>query len=341
MKKLQELDLSTLGFSYTQTPYNVRVHYDGNKWGEIEVSQDTDVKMHIASTALHYGQQVFEGLKVSKGVDGKIRLFRVEDNARRMQDSAAYLEMVAPSAELFVEAVRKVVELNADYVPDYGSDGTLYVRPVLFGVGATVGIRPSLEYMLVIFVTPVGRYFRNDAVGIDTLVDRKHDRSGAYGTGHIKAGGNYASSLKSGAEAHAKGYHSVIYLDPIEHRYIDECGAANFFAIQGKKYITPVSTSILPSITNLTLQQIAEDMGYEVERRRIDFVEEIESFDEVGACGTAAVIAPILSIYDPESDKSYKFDGPGPVATELLRRYRAIQLGEEADNHNWNLVVNV
>ncbi len=339
IKRPSEIDYTTLGFSYTRTPYNVRIHYSQGKWGEIQVSDDMNVSMHIASTALHYGQQAFEGLKALMGEDGKVRIFRVDENAKRLQRSAEYLQMAVPPIDLFTEAVEKVVKLNIDYVPPFETGGSLYIRPVLFGVGPTVGVRPSAEYLLIIFVTPVGSYFRNDAIGIDTIIDRKHDRSGAFGTGHIKAGGNYASSLKSGVEGHDKGYHSVMYLDPIEHRYIDECGAANFFGIKNNTYVTPASTSILPSITNMTLQQLAKDKGLDVECRHIDFVNEIDSFEECGACGTAAVIAPILSIYDPENEKHYHFDGKGEIMMSLLQRYRAIQLGQEEDVHGWNTVL--
>ncbi len=339
MKKPNELDYTHLGFSYTETPYNVRCHYRNGEWGEIEVTQDVNVSMHIASTALHYGQQAFEGLKARMGADGKVRIFRLEENAKRMQRSADYLEMAQPPIELFNEAVLTVVKHNIEYVAPYGVDGSLYIRPVLFGVGATVGIRPSDEYMLVIFVTPVGQYFpKGKAPGLNILVDRDHDRSGAHGTGHIKAGGNYASSLKSGVEAYAKGYNSVLYLDPIEHKYIDECGAANFFAIKDNKYITPVSSSILQSITNMSLQDIARDLGLEVECRKIDFKNEIETFEEIGACGTAAIIAQINSIYDPQDDKTYEFSGSETIK-RLLERYFAIQNGTYEDTHNWMTVV--
>ncbi len=339
MKEPSGLNYKTLGFSYTQTPYNIRIHYSNGAWGVPMVSDDPNVNIHIASTALHYGQQAFEGLKAQCGADGKVRIFRVDENGKRLQRSAEYLEMAIPPLDMFCDAVKEVVRLNLKWVPPYGSGGSLYIRPVLFGVGATVGVRPSAEYLLIIFVTPVGQYFRNDATGIDTVVDRKHDRSGGFGTGHIKAGGNYASSLKSGVKAHADGYDSVIYLDPVEHKYIDECGAANFFGIKNNTYVTPISSSILPSITNMTLQQIAKDLGMNVECRKIDLNEEVGTFEEVGACGTAAIIAPVMSIVDVENDKKYTFKGMGDNMKALYERYRAIQLGEAEDTHNWNTIV--
>ncbi len=339
MKNNTELDYSTLGFTYVKTPYNLRCHYKNGAWGEVTVSEDENISIHIASTALHYGQQAFEGLKAVMGADGKARIFRVADNAKRMQNSAKYLEMAVPPIELFCDMVERAVKLNVDFVPPYGSGGTLYIRPVLFGVGATVGVKPSEEFLLVVFVTPVGRYFKNDSVGINTLVDREHDRSGSKGTGHVKAGGNYASAMQSTKIAHEKGYNSAIYLDPIEHRYIDECGTTNFFGIKNNTYVTPISGSILPSITNMTLQQLAQDMGMKVEQRKIDFLEEITTFDEVGGCGTAAVVAPISSIFDPESNRTYTFDTPGEITSKLRDQYKAIQCGDAEDTHGWNTVL--
>ncbi len=339
MTKPTELDYATLGFSYTETPYNVRCHYREGSWGRLQISDDPYLPIHIASTALHYGQQAFEGLKAFRGKDGKVRIFRMDENARRLQRSAAYLEMAVPPMELFCSAVTEAVKNNIDYVPPYGSGGSLYIRPVLFGVGPTVGVRPSANYMLIVFVTPVGHYFRNGTRGIDVMVDRHHDRSGAFGTGAVKAGGNYASSLKSGIEAHKKGYDSVLYLDPTEHKYVDECGAANFFGIKNNTYVTPVSSSILPSITNMTLMTIAQDLGINVECRKIDFEGEIESFEECGACGTAAVIAPISSIYDPDNERHFTFKTIGDVTKLLYNTYHGIQSGELEDKHGWNTIV--
>lgn len=339
LKKPNELDFSTLGFSYTRTPYNARVHYCDGAWGKIQLSDDDMIPIHIASTAIHYGQQAFEGLKALRGKDGKLRIFRMEENAKRLQRSAEYLKMAPVPTDLFCQAVTEVVKANIEYVPAYETGGSLYIRPVLFGVGATVGVRPAQEYMLVIFVTPVGAYFKGGMCGINTMIDRHHDRAGAHGTGHVKAGGNYASSLKSGVEAHDKGFDSVLYLDPTEHKYIDECGAANFFGIKDNTYVTPASSSILPSITNMTLQQIAKDLGLKVECRPIDFSSEMSTFTECGACGTAAVITPIASVTDPESGKKYEFKVVGDVTQRIYDTYRGIQLGMLEDRHGWNTII--
>ncbi|MEG0602202.1 MAG: branched-chain amino acid aminotransferase [Mucinivorans sp.] len=339
MKRPEEIDFMNLPFGYVQTPWNLRVKCTKGEWGAIEKSQDENVSIHMASSGLHYGQQAFEGLKAFRGKDGQVRVFRMCENAKRLQRSAQYLRMAEPSVELFEEMVRQIVTLNIDYVPPVEADGSLYIRPVLFGVGPRVGVSPSDDYLLLLFVTPVGAYYKGGMQGIRAIVDRAHDRASSHGTGHIKAGGNYGSSLLSGEMAHEAGYQSVLYLDPTEHRYIDECGAANFFGIKDGKYITPASPSVLPSITNMSLQQLAQDMGLTVEKRAIDFKAEIASFHEAGACGTAAVITPIASITDPHDNQTYNFKTVGPVSQKLYDTYRGIQLGTLPDTHNWNTII--
>ena len=337
MKK-PDLDWNNLGFGYHRTPYNVRCYFRDGKWGEIETHTEETFNIHMAATALHYGQEAFEGLKAFEGVDGKIRIFRPEANAERMSNTAEYILMEKPSVELFTDMVKKVVELNIDYIPPYESGGSLYIRPLLIGTGPQVGVKRAAEYLLLMFVTPVGSYYPGGMKGIDTIIDRRHDRAAPCGTGHVKVGGNYAASLKSAEWGHEKGYSSVLYMDPREHKYIDECGAANFFGIRDNRYITPASTSVLPSITNMSIMQLAEDMGMTVERRQIP-LEELSSFSEVGSCGTAAVITPLASVYDPESEKIYKFDWVGPWTQKLYDSYRAIQLGKTPDPHGWVTVL--
>lgn len=338
MKKPSEINWHQLGFSYLQTPYNVRCIYREGSWGPITVHTEETIPMHMAAGCLHYGQEAFEGLKAFASPDGKIRLFRADKNGERLQTSARYLRMAVPSVELFVNMCKKIVELNKEYIPPYESGGSLYLRPLLIGTGPTVGVRPCDEYLLIIFCTPVGSYFKGGMRGIKTIVDRDHDRAAPKGTGHVKAGGNYAASLESGVLAHDKGYDNAIYLDPATHQYIDECGAANFFGIKGNTYSTPSSHSVLPSITNMTLCQLAEDAGMKVERRNIS-VDELGGFEEVGACGTAAVITPIERIDDPANNKSFTFNWVGPKTQALYDRYKAIQVGLEADIHNWNIII--
>ena len=334
-------DWSKIGFGYIKTDYNVRCYHRNGKWGEIEISSDENINMSMAATCLHYGQEAFEGMKAYRGKDGKVRLFRPEENAARMQSTSRGILMPEVPTDLFVKMTEMVVKLNARFIPPYGYGATLYIRPLLIGVGPTVGVKPSPEYLFMIFVTPVGPYFKGGFATGDFMITRKYDRSAPLGTGIYKVGGNYAASLKANKEAHDLGYNGEFYLDAKEKKYIDECGAANFFGIKGNTYVTPKSTSILPSITNKSLMQLAEWMGYKVERRPIP-EEELLEFDEAGACGTAAVITPIHEIVDVENNKTYVLtkDGkPGPVCTKLYEKYVAIQFGECEDPFGWTRVV--
>lgn len=337
----KELDWGNLSFGYIPTDYNVRCYYRNGKWGEIEVSSSETVNLHIAATALHYGQEIFEGLKAFRGKDGKVRVFRLEENAKRIIESAKGIKMQAIPVELFTEMVKKVVKLNERFVPPYGSGASLYIRPLEIGTSAQVGVKPSAEYLFLILVTPVGPYFKEGFKPTNICIMREFDRVAPKGTGRWKVGGNYAASLEAGEKAHEMGYSAVLYLDPKEKKYLDECGPANFFAIKDGKYITPASESILPSITNMSLQQLAQDLGVEVERRQIP-LEELETIQEAAACGTAAVASPIAEIHDIDTGKKYivsKDGNPGPVTTALYNKLRAIQLGEEEDIHNWNTIV--
>lgn len=340
---MKNINWSELGFAYFKTDYNVRCEFKNGKWGEMYATDDVNINMHMASTCLHYGQEVFEGMKAFRGVDGKVRLFRVEDNAKRMIDSANYLKMAAPSVELFTKACIEAVKLNADYIPPYGAGASLYLRPMLIGVGPQVGVKPSADYIFAVFVTPVGPYFKEGFNCIKVMIDYDHDRAAPKGTGHVKVGGNYAASLDSGDVAHAKGFASVMFLDPATKQYIDECSAANFFGIKDGKYITPDSHSVLPSITNKSLRQIAEDLGLKVEHRKVN-VNELDTFSEAGSCGTAAVISPIGSVFDPKTGKTIVY-GDGKTAGEwsqkLYKTLQGIQYGEIEDKHNWNTIIDM
>ncbi len=334
---MKELDWSNLSFGYIKTDYNVRIYNRNGQWGETEISSSEYLNIHMAATALHYGQECFEGLKAYRGKDGQVRIFRVEDNAQRMIDTCKGLLMAELPVERFVEAVKKVVKLNERFIPPYESGATLYIRPLLIGTGAQVGVHPANEYMFLVFVTPVGPYFKGGFSTNPYVIIREFDRAAPLGTGCFKVGGNYAASLRANKKAHDLGYSSEFYLDAKEKKYIDECGAANFFGIKNNTYVTPKSSSILPSITNRSLMQLAEDLGIKVERRQIP-EEELNTFEEAGACGTAAVISPIEKIDDIENGKTYVFskDGkPGPVSTKLYHKLRAIQYGDEPDIHNW------
>jgi len=338
---MEKINWSELPFGYMKTDYNVRCYYKNGQWGELEVSSSETLELHIAATCLHYGQESFEGLKAFKGKDGKIRVFRLDENAKRMQKSCQAILMAELPIEKFEQAVRKVIVLNQRFIPPYESGSSLYIRPLLIGTGAQVGVKPSEEYMFIVFVTPVGPYFKTGFKPSKVCIMREYDRAAPKGTGSVKVGGNYAASLTAGQKAQAGGYAAVLYLDPKEKKYIDECGPANFFGIKDNKYITPVSGSILPSITNKSLQTIAETIGLTVERRPVP-LEELSTFEEAAECGTAAVIAPISQIDDLDENKQYiisKDGSVGAVCTLLYNKLRAIQYGDEPDVFGWTTII--
>ncbi len=336
-----ELDWSNLSFGYIPTDYNVRCRYSNGSWGEIEVSSSEIINMHMAATSLHYGQEIFEGLKAFRGKDGKVRIFRLEENAKRIRSSATGIKMAPVPEDIFRKMVIEAVRLNARFIPPYGSGASLYIRPLEIGMSAQIGVHPASEYLFMVMVTPVGPYFKEGFRPTNICIMREFDRVAPKGTGRWKVGGNYAASLEAGERAHELGYSAVLYLDPKEKKYVDECGPANFFAIKDGVYITPASESILPSVTNKSLMTLAEDMGIKVEARHIT-VDELGEIDEAAACGTAAVASPIAEIHDLDNDTKYIVspDGePGPITTKLYNKLRAVQLGEEPDEHGWNTIV--
>jgi branched-chain amino acid aminotransferase len=338
---MENINWSDLTFGYQKTDYNVRAYYRDGKWSDLEISDSEYFPMHMAATCLHYGQESFEGLKAFKGKDGKIRIFRMRENALRMQSSARGILMKEVPTEIFENAVIEAVKRNERFVPPYASGASLYIRPLLIGTSAQVGVQPSDEYLFIIFVTPVGPYFKEGFKTTPVGIFREYDRAAPHGTGIYKVGGNYAASLVAGEIAHKKGYSAVLYLDAKEKKYIDECGPANFFGIKDNTYITPASSSILPSITNKSLMQLAEEIGMKVERRQIP-IEELSTFEEAGMCGTAAVISPISRVDDVDNNVSYIFskDGkPGAICDKLYNKLRAIQYGDEADKYGWVTVL--
>ena len=338
-----QIDWSSLGFGYVPTDYNVRCYFRDGKWGEIEISSSETIEMHIAATCLHYGQEVFEGLKAFRGKDNKVRVFRPMENCRRIQESARGIMMEPITDEKFMEMVEMAVKLNERFIPPYGSGASLYIRPLEIGMTARVGVKPADEYCFIILVTPVGPYFKSGFKPTNICIMREFDRVAPRGTGRWKVGGNYAASLQAGEKAHDMGYSAVLYLDPKEKKYLDECGPANFYAIKDGAYITPASDSILPSITNDSLMQLAADMGLKVERRHIA-VEEIPSFSEAAACGTAAVCSPVGEIDDIDTGEKHiisKDGKPGPVTQRLYDTLNGIRLGEIEDTHNWNVILDI
>lgn len=333
-------DWSNLGFDYIKTNTMITCSFTNGKWGKLKSSVDDNITINAMSASLHYGLQVFEGLKAYMGADGAVRLFRPDENAKRLQRSAAYLGMTAPQTDLFIDAVEMAVRENVEYVPPFESGATLYIRPLLLGVGPQIGIYPSKEFLFLVAVSPVGGY-NGGSGAIKVLIDREHDRAAPLGTGIYKVGGNYAGSIISGKKAHDGGYASVLYLDPKEKRWIDECGTSNFFAIKDNKYITPKSSSILPSITNKSIIEIAASIGLEVEQRAVN-VTELGDFDEVGSCGTAVVISPIYQIDDPVAKLSFKYPDAGGEGTKVKMLYetlRNIQFGLIPDTFGWTRIV--
>jgi branched-chain amino acid aminotransferase len=334
---MKDINWSDLSFGYMQTDYNVRCCYRDGAWGALEITSSEILNIHMAATCLHYGQEAFEGLKAFRGKDGNIRIFRMRENALRMQASCRGILMAELPIEKFEEAVVCAINLNERFVPPHESGASLYIRPLLIGTSSQVGVNPAKEYLFLIFVTPVGPYFKEGFKATPVVIYREYDRAAPLGTGTLKVGGNYAASLVAGKKAHEQGYSAVLYLDAKEKKYIDECGPANFFGIKNNTYITPESTSILPSITNKSLIQLAESMGMKVERRKIP-LDELSTLEEAGMCGTAAVISPIQRVDDVAMNRSYIFSTegtPGATCRKLYDKLRAIQYGDDPDPYGW------
>ncbi|MEI7596998.1 MAG: branched-chain amino acid aminotransferase [Bacteroidota bacterium] len=340
---MNAIDWKNLPFGYYKTDYNTRCYFRDGKWGEIETTSSEIINIHMSATCLHYAQEAFEGLKAYMGKDGQVRIFRWEENYERLKNSAEGVFMAVVPKEVFHQSILKAIQLNKAYIPPYGTGAALYIRPMLIGTGAEVGVKPAKEFLFAVFVSPVGPYFKEGFNPVKIAIVRDSDRAAPLGTGNIKVGGNYAASLRGVMKAHDLGYGSPLYLDCKEKKYLDEIGAANFFGIKNNTYITPKSSSILPSITNKSIMHIAESIGLNVERRPIA-IEELETFDEVGACGTAAIISPIGQIADLENEKFYKYcpDGkPGPISTQIYNKLQGIQFGEEPDTFNWTEIVSI
>ncbi|WP_230914029.1 branched-chain amino acid aminotransferase [Agrilactobacillus fermenti] len=335
--KASDIDWNNLGFNYMQLPYRYLAYYRNGKWEKGELTEDPYLHLHEGSPILHYGQGAFEGLKAYRTKDGSVQLFRPDRNAKRLQNSADRLLMPEYPVEDFVNAVKEVVKANEDYVPPYGTGATLYIRPLLIGVGPNIGVKPADEYIFSIFVMPVGPYFKGGLVPTKFVV-LDYDRAAHKGTGQSKVGGNYAASLLAGDWAHKHGYSDAIYLDPIEHKYIEEVGSANFFGItkDGKKFLTPKSPSILPSITKYSLLDLAKDrLGLETEETKIS-IDNLDEFSEAGACGTAAVISPIAGIqYGDNYHVFYSETEVGPVTKKLYDELTGIQFGDVEAPKGW------
>lgn len=341
---MQNLDWSNLAFNYRKTNAAIISRYVDGAWTAPVASRDFEMPFNLYAGVFHYANSCFEGLKAFRGVDGKVRLFRPDENAKRLQRSGAHLDMAAPSEALFLEMCLMCVRENLDFLPPYGFNASMYLRPVLIGCNPQLGIASSKEVLFAVLGSPVGTY--SGAAGLTpgtAVLARNYDRAAPNGTGSYKIAANYATSLHPYNMAHRQGYRELLFLDPATKTKIDEFGSSNFLAIKGNTYVTPLSDSVLPSITNKSLQTVAADFGMQVEKRPVP-VEELAEMDEVNACGTAVVITPICSVDDKpalestEVTKTYCFGSPehcGPVSEKLYRRIRGIQDGTEEDIHNW------
>lgn len=333
----KNIDWSNIGFSYIKTDKRFVSNYKDGKWDDGVLTEDDTVVLNECAGVLQYAQTVFEGLKAYTTADGRVVVFRPDLNASRLVDSAKRLEIPPYPEDKFIEAVKAVVNANKDYVPPYGTGATLYLRPYIFGTNPVIGVKPANEYQFRIFATPVGPYFKGGAKPI-TIKISDFDRAAPHGTGHIKAGLNYAMSLHAIVTAHAEGFDENMYLDAATRTKVEETGGANFlFITKAGKVVTPKSDSILPSITRRSLMYVAEHyLGLEVEQREV-YLDEVKDFAECGLCGTAAVISPVGKIVDHGKEICFPsgMEEMGPVTKKLYETLIGIQLGTIEAPEGW------
>lgn len=333
----KNLDWANLGFGYLPTDYRYVSNYKNGAWDEGGLTADSFVSISECAGILHYCQEVFEGLKAYTTEDGHIVTFRPDLNAQRMMDSARRLEMPPFPAERFLEAVDAVVRANAAWVPPYGSGATLYIRPYMFASSPVIGVKPAEEYQFRMFVTPVGPYFKGGVKPL-TICVSDFDRAAPHGTGHIKAGLNYAMSLHAYVSAHSQGFDENMFLDPATRTCVEETGGANFlFVGKDGKIVIPKSDSILPSITRRSLAVVAKEiLGLEVEERPVKLAE-LENFVECGVCGTAAVICPVGKVVDHGREICFAsgMEKMGPVTQKLYDTLTGIQMGRIEGPKGW------
>ena len=333
----KQIDWANLGFGYIQTDKRYVSNFKDGAWDEGCLTEDANIVLNECAGVLQYAQTIFEGLKAYRTEDGRIVTFRPDLNAKRMVDSAKRLEMPAFPEEKFIEAVEQVVAANADFVPPYGSGATMYLRPYMFGSNPVIGVKPASEYQFRIFATPVGPYFKGGAKPI-TIRVCDFDRAAPHGTGHIKAGLNYAMSLHAIVDAHNQGYDENMYLDSATRTKVEETGGANFiFITKDGKLVTPKSDTILPSITRRSLCYVAKEyLGMEVEEREV-FFEEVKDFAECGLRGTAAVISPVGKIVDHGTEICLPsgMEEMGPITKKLYDTLTGIQMGRIEAPEGW------
>ena len=337
----KNIDWENIGFGYIQTDKRFVANYKNGAWDEGTLTDDANIVLNECAGVLQYAQTCFEGMKAYTTEDGHIVTFRPDLNAKRMEDSARRLEMPVFPQDKFVEAIVKTVEANEAYVPPYGSGATLYIRPYMFGSSPVIGVKPAEEYQFRILTTPVGPYFKG---GVKPLTIRvsDFDRAAPHGTGHIKAGLNYAMSLHAIVTAHEEGYAENMYLDAATRTKVEETGGANFiFVTKDNKVVTPKSNSILPSITRRSLMVVAKDyLGLEVEEREV-YLDEVKDFAECGLCGTAAVISPVGKIVDHGKEICFPsgMQEMGPITKKLYETLSGIQMGRIEAPEGWIKVI--
>jgi len=343
IKEPTELDWCNLGFGYHKTKYRYVANYKNGSWDNGMVTEDSHILISECAGVIHYCQTCFEGLKAYNTVDNNVVVFRPDMNAKRLVDSCKRLEIPPIAEEQFIDAVKKVVTANYDSVPPYGTGAALYIRPVIFATGDVLGVKPAQEYQFRVFASPVGPYFKGGQRSIALKVS-DFDRSAPNGTGHVKAGLNYAMSIHAITVAHNEGFAENLFLDSKTRTKIEETGGANFFFVtKDNKIVTPKSNTILPSITRRSLMQVAKDvLNYEVEEREV-FLTELENFVECGLCGTAAVISPVKSVNDHGKEIIFENtrNGFGPVSSQLYETLTGMQLGRINAPDGWIWAINV
>ncbi len=337
------IDWKTLGFDAYRTRTVVLSRFKDGAWSAPEKTETFSFTLDPFSQVFHYAISCFEGLKAFRQKDGRVALFRPDQNAKRLQRTADFLGMPAPDEDLFIRMCEECVRENMEFLPPYGYGCSLYVRPLLMGVHPQMQLVPHPEVVFSVMCAPVGSYYGDYLKSSAAVIPGNYDRAAPKGSGSYKIGANYAATFKPYKIAHEQGYVELLYLNSGSRRFVDEFGSSNFFGIKGNTYVTPLSDSVLPSITNLTLQEVAKDLGMKVEKRPIP-LEELSTLDEAGGCGTAVVITPLSHIdqkpvlEEPAVERSFRFcpDGEvGPVSTKLYKRITGIQAGDLEDTHGW------
>ena len=340
---MSNINWDTIGFDAYRTRTVILSRFQDGKWSPVEKTENFSFTLDPFAQVLHYAVACFEGLKAFTQKDGKIVIFRPDENAARMRRTADYLGMPAPDEDLFISMCEECVKNNLEFMPPYGHGASMYLRPILMGVHPQMQLTPNPDALFAVICAPAGAYYGSNMRSFSAVIPGDYDRAAPKGSGSYKLGANYAATFKPYKMAHDQGYQELLFLNSATREYVDEYGSSNFFGIKGNTYVTPLSESVLPSITNKSLQQVAKDLGMEVEKRKIP-VEELAEFDEAAACGTAVVITPMYRIDikpvlgGEEIERSFTYGEPekvGPVCTKLYKTLTGIQSGELPDTHGW------